>query len=96
MVNFSTGQIDEWLEKNLREHLAERALSGQPLPADSSFVTRQVGRAAASGCRQILITCQDKLAARVCMDIVHKWWTYVPEEVDPEGWRWCGVRWFTP
>ena len=74
--------------------LAELEDSGQW--AGTPFVMRFLGRAAASGMRQVVFTFFSANAADAAFRIAWAWWVFVPHSIDRRFYRLMKVRWFAP
>ena len=75
-------------------------MSGQPYLGDEfespRLHIRVLGRLAASGRGQFLISSPTIEEASAVMSVVRGWWVSVPVSVDARGWRLISCRWFTP
>ena len=68
---------------------------GLPVCERYGLHCRFLGRAAASGVRQVCFTASDRETARMAFAITWDWWTCVDESIDPRGWRMVSCRWWT-
>ena len=92
----STPQVMMWLNQGLDmdDGSARTAAGGSMHSAGGAqYSARFLGGPAASGARQVLITCPDQPSACLVFAVVWRWWVPVPTEVDARGWRFVSCRW---
>ena len=94
-VAASLPKVEEWLRSAISRDRIEAAKSGRAIP-EYELQVRDMGRPAASGCRQVLVMCTDMRASKAAAACAWSWWVDCPTHVDPRGWRNVACRWFRP
>ena len=93
-------QVGQRIEDTFEARRQRERAMGQPYVGpefDSPRLhIRVLGRLAASGRGQFLISSPTIEEAHAVMAIVRRWWVSVPVSVDSRGWRLISCRWFTP
>ena len=87
----STTQVQTWVVDQMnREGFGQRQHGQHSV----QFTCRYIGQPAASGRRQMVFTMWDYPSAMIIFNVMYRWWSKVPPNVDPRGWRWVSVRWY--
>ena len=94
------GQVGQRIEDVFESRRQRETMAGQRFLGDEwdspRVHLRVLGRLAASGRGQYLLTCPTIEEAHAVMGVVRRWWVSVPVSVDSRGWRLISCRWFTP
>lgn len=83
------------MERALREANRDGQLnSSNPIPA---FHVRWLNphQVSASSARQALYSFPTEAVAEAGLQVASTWWFPVPRNIDPRGWRYASLRWFT-
>ncbi len=75
-------QVWQWLENDPRISTATKL----------AITDIRVSQRASSGASQAFLTFMDERSAREAFRALWDWWTPVPHQIQPRGWRWLAVR----